>query len=62
MSKPAPKLRREEEPLIPYVDPEDFAPILKDRSQKYSARMGFLPNSNKLYAHRPQIAAPQAAM
>ncbi len=58
MSKPAPKLHREEEPVIPYVDLEDFDPILKKRSQSYSQRMGFLPNCNKLYAHRPQIAAP----
>ena len=58
MSRPAPKLQKEEEPFIPYVDPEDFAPDLKERSEKYSRRMGFLPNCNKLYAHRPAIAAP----
>ena len=32
MSKPAPKLHREEEPVIPYVDLEDFDPMLKKRS------------------------------
>jgi len=58
MAKPAPKLQKEAEPFIPYVDPEDFHPTLKERSQKYSQRMGFLPNCNKLYAHRPEIAAP----
>jgi uncharacterized peroxidase-related enzyme len=58
MAKPAPKFEKEAEPLIPYVDPEDFDPILKERSEKYSQRMGFLPNCNKLYAHRPAIAAP----
>ena len=58
MTKPDPKLQEEEEPFIPYVDPEDFDPILKERSEKYSQRMGFLPNCNKLYAHRPAIAAP----
>ncbi len=58
MSKPAPKLHKEEEPFIPYVELEDFDPILQERSQSYSKRMGFLPNCNKLYAHRPQIAAP----
>ena len=58
MSKPAPKLQKEEEPFIPYVELEDFDPILKERSEKYSQRMGFLPNCNKLYAHRPAIAAP----
>jgi uncharacterized peroxidase-related enzyme len=58
MSKPAPKLQKEEEPFIPYVELEDFDPILKERSEKYAQRMGFLPNCNKLYAHRPAIAAP----
>jgi len=58
MARPAPKFQKEEDPFIPYVDPEDFDPILKKRSEKYAQRMGFLPNCNKLYAHRPAIAAP----
>ena len=43
MSKPAPKLQKEEEPFIPYVELEDFDPVLQERSQSYSKRMGFLP-------------------
>ncbi len=40
MSKPAPKLHKEEEPFIPYVELEDFDSILQERSQSYSKRMG----------------------
>src|SRR5687768_6660002 len=58
MTKPKPKLTQEPEPFIPYVEPEDFHATLKDRSQRYAKRMGFLPNCNKLYAHRAEIAAP----
>lgn len=58
MSKPAPKLFDEPEPFIPYLDPKDFHPTLRERSERYARRMGFLPNCNKLYARRPEIAAP----
>lgn len=56
VAPPKPHVLVEAEPFIPYVREEDFAPALKPTLAPYKARMGFLPNALKLYAHRPEIA------
>ncbi len=55
MSAPPPRLTVEAEPVIPYVAPEDYPVNLRPALEAYEARMGFLPNAIKLYAHRPEI-------
>lgn len=47
---------REEEPFIPYADPDKIPATLKEKLDAYLKRMGFLPNALKLYMHRPEIA------
>jgi alkylhydroperoxidase family enzyme len=56
LAVPAPRVKKEEEPFIPYVAEENFDPRLKPVLEPYKKRMGFLPNALKLYAHRPEIA------
>jgi uncharacterized peroxidase-related enzyme len=46
----------ENQPFIPYVEPQDTPERLKPLLDEYTARMGFLPNALKLYMHRPEIA------
>ena len=55
MSAPPPRLTVEAEPIVPYVAPEDYPEKLRPALDAYEARMGFLPNAIKLYAHRPEI-------
>ena len=55
MSAPPPRLSVESEPLVPYVQPEDYPENLRPALEAYEARMGFLPNALKLYMHRPEI-------
>lgn len=46
----------EEEPFIPYADPEQAPENMQKMLGPYMERMGFLPNALKLYLHRPEIA------
>jgi uncharacterized peroxidase-related enzyme len=46
----------EQEPFIPYADPENIPDALQEKLHSYLARMGFLPNALKVYMHRPEIA------
>lgn len=55
MSAPPPRLTVEAEPIVPYVAPEDYPEKLRPALAAYEARMGFLPNAIRLYAHRPEI-------
>ncbi len=55
MSAPSPRLTVEAEPIVPYVAPEDYPEKLRPALAAYEARMGFLPNAIRLYAHRPEI-------
>jgi uncharacterized peroxidase-related enzyme len=52
---PKPKVLFEAEPFIPYVREEDNAE-LKAQFERYRNGMGFLPNSLKFFAYRPEIA------
>ena len=52
---PPPALTVEAEPFIPYADMSALPDALKAPLAAYEARMGFLPNALKLYAHRPEI-------
>lgn len=54
---PNPELDAEAEPFIPYADLSALPDALKAPLNAYEARMGFLPNALKLYAHRPEILA-----
>ena len=54
---PPPALTVEAEPFIPYADMSTLPEPLKAPLEAYEARMGFLPNALKLYAHRPEILA-----
>lgn len=56
VAPPKPHVLVETTPFIPYVEEKDFAPALEAVVKPYKARMGFLPNALKLYAHRPEIA------
>jgi uncharacterized peroxidase-related enzyme len=47
---------KENEPFIPYADPDKLPVALKEKLDAYQERMGFLPNALKLYMHRPEIA------
>jgi uncharacterized peroxidase-related enzyme len=55
MTAPPPRLTAEAEPLIPYADMDSLPDKLKAPLAAYEARMGFMPNALKLYAHRPEI-------
>jgi len=55
MTKPPPKLDIEAEPFIPYPELDALPENLKEALAAYEARMGFLPNAIRLYAHRPEI-------
>ena len=44
------------EPLIPYVQENDYPASLQPVLEPYVRRMGFLPNALELYMHRPEIA------
>lgn len=46
----------EDAPFISYLAEEDFDARLMPILEPYKARMGFLPNALRLYAHRPEIA------
>lgn len=52
---PKPVLTTEAEPFIPYADISALPDALREPLAAYEARMGFLPNALKLYAHRPEI-------
>lgn len=52
---PRPAVSAEAEPFIPYADMSALPGPLKAPLDAYEARMGFLPNALKLYAHRPEI-------
>ena len=52
---PEPALTVEADPFIPYADMSALPDALKGPLEAYEARMGFLPNALKLYAHRPEI-------
>lgn len=54
--QPKPATMVEAEPFIPYVPEDEFDPRLEPFLTPYKARMGFLPNALRLYAHRPDIA------
>lgn len=54
---PPPALTVEAEPFIPYADMSAMPEPLKAPLETYEARMGFLPNALKLYAHRPELLA-----
>ena len=54
---PPPALTVEAEPFIPYADMAALPEPLKAPLEAYEARMGFMPNALKLYAHRPEILA-----
>lgn len=45
----------EREPFFPYADTTDLPREVAAQLNAYEARMGFLPNALKLYAHRPHI-------
>lgn len=45
-----------EQPIISYAEAADAPEYLRDRLEKYVARMGFLPNALRFYLHRPEIA------
>ncbi|MGH7962149.1 MAG: carboxymuconolactone decarboxylase family protein [Candidatus Binatia bacterium] len=53
---PPPTITVEAEPLIPYIEPQDYPRQLRPVLDPYIARMGFLPNALKIYMHRPEIA------
>ena len=46
----------ENEPFIPYADPNKLPAAVKEKLDAYMGRMGFLPNALKFYMHRPEIA------
>jgi len=45
----------EAEPFFPYADTTNLPREVSAQLTAYEARMGFLPNALKLYAHRPHI-------
>ena len=45
-----------EQPIIPYAEAADAPEFMRERLEKYAARMGFLPNALRFYLHRPEIA------
>lgn len=45
----------EAEPFFSYADTTDLPREVAAQLEAYEARMGFLPNALKLYAHRPEI-------
>ncbi|MFQ5915690.1 MAG: carboxymuconolactone decarboxylase family protein [Nitrospinota bacterium] len=56
MTAEAPENPGEANPLISYVEEQDFPARLRPALESYIKRMGFLPNALKLYMHRPEIA------
>ena len=59
---PEPRVKQTGEPFIPYVPDAQVVERLREVVEPYMARMGFLPNALKLYAHRPEIAATLFAL
>lgn len=45
----------EKEPFFPYADTKELPSVVGAQLEAYEARMGFLPNALKLYAHSPHI-------
>jgi hypothetical protein len=46
----------EKQPFIPYAAIEAAPDRMRELLDRYSKRMGFLPNALKFYLHRPEIA------
>lgn len=49
-------VRKEKEPFIPYAPIEKAPEQMRELVDRYSKRMGFLPNALRFYLHRPEIA------